>query len=73
MLPGDDNTAIYNYDLTLADEGLYKLWRDGAGGWYTVEKLYWDDVLEGEYATEAGVMTFTCRANDSWDDLSDEC
>ena len=64
---GDDNTAIYNYDLTLADsDGMYKLWRDGAGGWYTVE-------------TECGPrgfecsLVFTCRPNDSWDDLSDEC
>ena len=52
---------------TIADsDGMYKLWRDGAGGWYTVE-------------TECGPrgfecsLKFTCRANDSWDDLSDEC
>ena len=34
---GDDNTAIYNFDKdSLADQGLYKLWRDGSGGYYTV-------------------------------------
>ena len=43
---GDDNTAIYNYDLTLADDGMYKLWRDGAGGWYTVE-IQWSQAPRG--------------------------
>ena len=65
---GDDNTAIYNYDLTLADEGLYKLWRDGADGYYTVGIEYWP-----ERHSSVWRVTFTCRANDSWDDLSDEC
>ena len=65
---GDDNTAIYNYDLTLADDGMYKLWRDGAGGWYTVE-IQWSQAPRGfEYQ-----LIFTCRANNSWDDLSDQC
>ena len=59
---GDDNTAIYNFDTSLADQGLYKLWRDGAGGYYTVA-LDWPGVY----------LIFTCRANNSWDDLSDQC
>ena len=52
--------------LIADSDGMYKLWRDGAGGWYTVE-------------TECGPrgfecsLKFTCRANESWDDLSDEC
>ena len=48
----------------------HKLWRaDGsAGGYYTVE-LQWSQAQKGmEYQ-----LIFTCRANDSWDDLSDEC
>ena len=63
----DENYAIYNYDTTLADDGLYKLWRaDGsAGGYYTIS-------FEGSSAEDAH-LEFTCRANDSWDDLSDEC
>ena len=68
---GDDNTAIYGYDnWTYADKGLYKLWREdgSAGGYYTVE-LQWSQAQKGmEYQ-----LIFTCRANDSWDDLSDEC
>ena len=66
---GDDSTsAIYDYDRwTYADEGLYKLWRaDGsAGGYYTIS-------FKGSSADDAH-LEFTCRANDSWDDLSDEC
>ena len=66
---GDDNTAIYNIDKdSLADQGLYKLWRDGAGGYYTVALEYRDPSLP-----YSGELVFTCRANDSWDDLSDEC
>ena len=62
---GDDNTAIYNIDKdSLADQGLYKLWRDGAGGYYTVE-------LSGGRGLR--ILVFTCRANGQWDDLSDEC
>ena len=61
---GDDNTAIYNFDTSLADQGLYKLWRDGAGGYYTVALA----PFPGPY-----FLTFTCRANNSWDDLSDQC
>ena len=58
-----DHTAIYNFDKdSLADQGLYKLWRDGAGGYYTVA-LDWPGVY----------LIFTCRANNSWDDLSDQC
>ena len=66
-----DHYAVYNYDRwSLADKGLYKLWRDdgSAGGYYTVE-LQWSQAQKGmEYQ-----LIFTCRANDSWDDLSDEC
>ena len=58
----------HSHDLTLADDGLYKLWRDGAGGWYTVE-IQWSQAQKGI----AYQLIFTCRANDSWDDLSDEC
>ena len=64
----DENYAIYNYDTTLADDGLYKLWRDGADGYYTVGIEYWP-----ERHSSVWRVTFTCRANDSWDDLSDEC
>ena len=52
----------------IADKGLYKLWRDGAGGYYTVEIEY-SQAPRGFTAQ----LIFTCRANDSWDDLSDEC
>ena len=63
------NAAPYWYDKwTLADKGLYKLWRDGAGGYYTVEIEY-SQAPRGFTAQ----LIFTCRANDSWDDLSDEC
>ena len=65
---GDDNTAIYGYDnWTYADKGLYKLWREdgSAGGYYTIS-------FKGSSADDA-YLEFTCRANDSWDDLSDEC
>ena len=68
---GDDNTAIYGYDnWTYADKGLYKLWREdgSAGGYYTVALEYRDPSLP-----YSGELVFTCRANDSWDDLSDEC
>ena len=58
-------SGYYNYDLSLADDGLYKLWRDGAGGYYTVS--FKGTITEDEH------LEFTCRANDSWDDLSDEC
>ena len=58
-------------DLTLADDGLYKLWRDGAGGWYTVGIEYFQTQKDMENLKFR--VTFTCRANDSWDDLSDEC
>ena len=62
----DNNAAIYWYDRdTYADKGLYKLWRDGAGGYYTVS--FKGTITEDEH------LEFTCRANDSWDDLSDEC
>ena len=61
-------SGYYNYDLTLADDGLYKLWRDGADGYYTVGIEYWP-----ERHSSVWRVTFTCRANDSWDDLSDEC
>ena len=54
--------------MTLADDGMYKLWRDGAGGWYTVGIEY-SQAPKGFTAQ----LIFTCRANDSWDDLSDEC
>ena len=57
-------SGYYNYDLTLADDGLYKLWRDGAGGYYTVE-------LSGGRGLR--ILVFTCRANGQWDDLSDQC
>ena len=67
----DENYAIYNYDTTLADDGLYKLWRDGAGGWYTVGVEYFQTQKDMENLKFR--VTFTCRANDSWDDLSDEC
>ena len=53
---------------SVADDGLYKLWRDGAEGYYTVEIEY--------FQAQKGFghrLIFTCRANDSWDDLSDEC
>ena len=62
-----DHYAVYNYDRwSLADKGLYKLWRDdgSAGGYYTV-------ALKDGYPYP--YLEFTCRANDSWDDLSDEC
>ena len=65
---GDDITAIYGYDRwTYADKGLYKLWREdgSAGGYYTIS-------FKGSSADDA-YLEFTCRANDSWDDLSDEC
>ena len=62
---GDDNTAIYNIGKdSLADQGLYKLWRDGSGGYFTVALA----PFPGPY-----FLTFTCRANNSWDDLSDQC
>ena len=64
---GDDNTAIYNIDNTsLADKGLYKIWRDGSGGYYTVS-------LERSLAGDGYFLAFKCRANDQWDDLSDQC
>ena len=60
-----DHTAIYNFDKdSLADQGLYKLWRDGAGGYYTVE-------LSGGRGLR--ILVFTCRANGQWDDLSNQC
>ena len=67
---GDDNTAIYNIDKdSLADECLYKIWRDGSGGYYTVSSQRGEtqDGLPYFYAE------FTCRANGQWDDLSDQC
>ena len=65
----DNNAAIYWYDRdTYADKGLYKLWRDGAGGYYTVEM----QMSQAEIGFDHQLI-FTCRANDSWDDLSDEC
>ena len=65
------NAAPYWYDKwTYADKGLYKLWREdgSAGGYYTVALEYRDPSLP-----YSGELVFTCRANDSWDDLSDEC
>ena len=48
----------------------FKLWREdgSAGGYYTVALEYRDPSLP-----YSGELVFTCRANDSWDDLSDEC
>ena len=66
MAPAD--TLIYDSARDPKDaKGAYKLWRaDGsAGGYYTIS-------FEGSSAEDAH-LEFTCRANDSWDDLSDEC
>ena len=46
----------------------FELWRDGAGGYYTVEM----QMSQAEIGFDHQLI-FTCRANDSWDDLSDEC
>ena len=45
---------------------MLKLWRDGSGGYYTVS-------LERSPAGDGYFLAFKCRANDQWDDLSDQC
>ena len=68
---GDDNTAIYNIDNTsLADKGLYKLWRDGSGGYYTVSLVH-------DGTSPAGgpqyFLEFLCIKNDTERTPSDQC
>ena len=78
----DDNTfvwknppfggdGIYNFDKeSLADQGLYKLWRDGAGGDYTVslENKPYDPAAGWQYLLE-----FLCIKNDTEKTPSDQC
>ena len=65
---GDDNTAIYNIDKdSLADQGLYKLWRDGSGGYFTVSL----ENYGGHHPQY--FLQFLCIKNDTEKDPSDQC
>ena len=64
---GDDNTAIYNFDTSLADQGLYKLWRDGSGGYFTVSL----ENYGGHHPQY--FLQFLCIKNDTEKDPSDQC
>ena len=65
---GDDNTAVYNIDKdTLADQGLYKLWRDGSGGYFTVSL----ENYGGHHPQY--FLQFLCIKNDTEKDPSDQC
>ena len=72
----DDNTfvwknppfggdGIYNFDKdSLADQGLYKLWRDGSGGYYTVSLTNFGFPYH---------LEFLCIENDTEKTPSDQC
>ena len=68
---GDDNTAIYNIDKdSLADQGLYKLWRDGSGGYYTVSLV---QESESQFVHTQYFLEFLCIQNDTERTPSDQC
>ena len=63
-----DHTAIYNFDKdSLADQGLYKLWRDGSGGYFTVSL----ENYGGHHPQY--FLQFLCIKNDTEKDPSDQC